>query len=112
MAQTPVTREAGEAARDAALAVPGVAGLHGGRVGEVALLLPGARIEGLRPARRDDTSGIAVHVIYDVDSGCEIQAVADDVRAAVAATGEYPFVDVVVADAVRASQQPAGPTAQ
>ncbi|QYH20277.1 hypothetical protein JKI95_05040 [Corynebacterium aquatimens] len=103
MAQTSVTREAGEAARDAALAVPGVAGLHGGRVGEVALLLPGARIEGLRPARRGETLGLEIHVVYDVDSDREIMAVAEDVRSAVAAAGEFAFVDVVVADAVRSS---------
>ena len=112
MAQTSVTREAGEAARNAALSVPGVAGLHGGRVGDVALLLPGARIEGLRLARHGEASGLEVHVVYDVDSEREISAVAEDVRTAVLGSGDYAFVDVVVADAVRASADATKQTTQ
>lgn len=107
MAQTSVSRETGEAARDAALAVPGVAGLDGGRVGEVALLLPGTRIEGVRALRRGETPGLEVHIVYNVDSGREITAVADDVRAAVRKATEFNVVDVVVADAVKPADTPA-----
>lgn len=119
MAQTSVTRETAEAARTAALAVPGVAGLHGGRFGEVAILLPGERIEGLRNSRRsierggdnggehgvdsDTELGLEVHVVFDVGSEREVQAVATDVREAVLQATSLGFVDVVVADAVRAS---------
>ena len=103
MAQTSVTRETAEAARTAALSVPGVAGLHGGRVGEVALLLPGERIEGLRNSHRNEEAGLEVHVVFDVGSEREVQAVAADVREAVRKATSLSFVDVVVADAVRAS---------
>lgn len=95
-----VTREQGEAARDAALAISGVAGLHGGRIGEVALLLPGERIEGVRPVHRGEGMlGIEVHVVFDVSSERPIQDVADDIRAAVAEATDLDFVDIVVADA-------------
>lgn len=115
MAQTSVTRETAEAARTAALAVPGVAGLHGGRFGEVAILLPGERIEGLRNSRHSverggdnggehgTELGLEVHVVFDVGSEREVQAVATDVREAVLQATSLGFVDVVVADAVRAS---------
>lgn len=99
MAQTSVTREQGEAAREAAIAVPGVAGLHGGRVGEVALLLSGERIEGLRPAHRGEVTGLEIHIVFDLSSNREIPAVADEVRDAVVSATSLPFVDVVVADA-------------
>lgn len=104
MAQTPVTREVGEAARKAALAVPGVAGLHGGRVGEVALLLPGERIEGIRLAHRGENgTGVEVHIAFDVSSDRDIPAVADEVREAVLTADEIDFVDVIVADAIDSS---------
>lgn len=115
MAQTSVTRETAEAARTAALAVSGVAGLHAGRFGEVAILLPGERIEGLRNSRRSVEHGgehgaehsaelgLEIHVVFDVGSEREVQAVAADVREAVLQATSLGFVDVVVADAVRAS---------
>lgn len=101
MAQTTVTRETAHAARDAALGVNGVAGLDGGRVGEVALLLPGERVEGLKHAQRGETgAGIEAHIVFDVSSGRDIESVADDVRSAILANTDFTFVDVVVADAV------------
>ena len=107
MSQTSVTRETAEAARTAALAVSGVAGLHAGRFGEVAILLPGERIEGLRNSRRSVEHGaelgLEIHVVFDVGSQREVQAVAADVREAVLQATSLGFVDVVVADAVRAS---------
>ena len=111
MSQTSVTRETAEAARTAALAVSGVAGLHAGRFGEVAILLPGERIEGLRNSRRSVEHGgehgvelgLEIHVVFDVGSEREVQAVAADVRDAVLQATSLGFVDVVVADAVRAS---------
>ena len=99
MARTPITLEVGEAVRDSALGVPGVAALDNGRVGEVALLLPKARIDGLRQVDRNDDRGIEVHIVFDTASGRDIQSVAEDVRSAVLGATALPFVDVVVADA-------------
>ena len=56
MAYTPVSREVAEGVRDAAVAVDGVAALHGGRVGEIATYLPNTRIEGLKAISRDGTA--------------------------------------------------------
>lgn len=109
MAPASVTRETGEKARDAALSVPGVAGLHGGRVGEVALLLPGTRIEGIRVANRGGAAGLEVHIVFDVSSERDVRAVADSVRDAVSRAAGVDVVDVVVADAV-ARPQPAYPS--
>lgn len=101
MAQATVTRETAHAARDAALGVDGVAGLDGGRVGEVALLLPGERVEGLKHAQHGDAgTGIEAHIVFDVSSGRDIESVADDVRSAILENTDFTFVDVVVADAV------------
>ncbi|SDM09479.1 hypothetical protein SAMN04488535_1894 [Corynebacterium mycetoides] len=97
-----ISREAGEAVRDAALSVPGVASLSDGRFGEVALLLPGTRIGGIRPATRGTGPGLAgveVHIVYAVASGRPVAHVAGEVRAAALAATGLPFVDVVVADA-------------
>lgn len=97
-----ITRAVGEAMRDAALAVPGVAGLSSGRFGEVALLLPGTRIYGIRPS--DNHDGAEIHLIYDAGSSRPIAAVADAVRKAVAAAaadvnGHFDAIDIIVADA-------------
>ncbi|WKD56844.1 hypothetical protein CAPI_01350 [Corynebacterium capitovis DSM 44611] len=97
-----MTRDVGEAAVAAALSTPGVAGLHAGRFGEVALLLPGTRIPGLRSVERASLRGIEVHLVYDVDSGLTVSAAASNARAAVSAATGAPFVDVIVADAARA----------
>lgn len=106
MAHAPLSAEQGEAARKAALGVPGVAGLYGGRVGEIALLLPGERIEGLRPAHRDNGSedaGVEMHIVLDVSADRTVTDVASDVRSAVLDATDVAFVDVVVADAVSGS---------
>ncbi|QPK83525.1 hypothetical protein G7Y29_01560 [Corynebacterium qintianiae] len=95
-----ITRESGEAIRLAVLSVPGVAGLSAGRFGEVALLLPGTRIHGLRAVDRSSAVGTEIHVVYNVDSGRPINKVAEDVRsAAAAAAPQLDFIDIIVADA-------------
>ena len=104
---TSIGSAAGNAARAAALRVPGVAGLYRGRFGEVALLLPGERI---RPSRSGGLLGIEVHIVFDVSSGLEIYGVADAVRSAVTDASEFDFVDVVVADAVATTGTTAHPT--
>lgn len=99
MAYTPVSREVAEGVRDAAVAVDGVAALHGGRVGEIATYLPNTRIEGLKAISRDGQTGFEVHFVFDVASGRKVQDVAEDVRAAVLGASDAEFVDVVAGDA-------------
>lgn len=99
MAYTPVSREVAEGVRDAAVAVDGVAALHGGRVGEIATYLPNTRIEGLKAISRDGRTGFEVHFVFDVASGRKVQDVAEDVRAAVFGASDAEFVDVVAGDA-------------
>ena len=99
MAYTPVSREVAEGVRDAAVAVDGVAALHGGRVGEIATYRPNARIEGLKAISRDGRTGFEVHFVFDVASGRKVQDVAEDVRTAVLGASDAEFVDVVAGDA-------------
>lgn len=99
MAYTPVSREVAEGVRDAAVAVDGVAALHGGRVGEVATYLPNTRIEGIKAISRDGREGFEVHFVFDVASGRKVQDVAEDVRKAVLDASDAEFVDVVAGDA-------------
>lgn len=99
MAYTPVNREVAEGVRDAAVAVDGVAALHGGRVGEIATYLPNTRIEGVKAVTRDGRNGFEVHFVFDVASGRKVQDVAEDVRTAVLGASDAEFVDVVAGDA-------------
>ena len=97
-----VTPEGVAAVRDAVLTVPGVSGVDAGRFGEVALLLPGQRLDGFRPSERDGRRGLEAHLVYDVSSGRDVRDVADDARAAIVAAtdpGSVEFVDIVVTDA-------------
>jgi hypothetical protein len=74
-----------EAVAAAALGCPFIAGLSGGRFGEVATYLPGRRVLGVRQA--DGT--VEVHVV--ACWGVPLPDVADVVRAAVAPyTGDLP----------------------
>lgn len=99
MAYTPVSREVAEGVRDAAVAVDGVAALHGGRVGEITTYLPNTRIEGVKAVTRDGRNGFEVHFVFDVASGRKVQDVAEDVRTAVLGASDAEFVDVVAGDA-------------
>ncbi|WP_410586226.1 hypothetical protein [Amycolatopsis sp. lyj-23] len=86
-----------DAARIAAavLAVPGVAGLHGGRFGEVATLGPARRVAGVRVREEDVT--IAVTARFPVVAA-ELAAA---VRAAAGVRGRA--VHVILADLVEQS---------
>jgi hypothetical protein len=77
--------------RDSVLAVPGVADLHGGVLGEVGTYLPGRRVVGVRllPDRTE------VHLV--LDTGTPLRETAERARTAVAAVRPGP-VDVVVED--------------
>ena len=84
---TPITRPASSrpdrevADRLAArlLAVPGVAALHPGRFGEVALLYPRHRVIGLRCT----PELIEVHVVVDLAAARPLAEVAEEVRGVV-----------------------------
>lgn len=87
----------------AVLAVPGVAALHGGTFGEAATYLPGRRVRGVRLG--EDGTDIHLALVF----GTPVQAVAENVRAAVAGLVTAP-VHVTVEDIVALSSgAPAGP---
>ena len=75
------------------LAVDGVADLHSGSFGEVALLYPGHRVPGLR---LDRSGRLEVHVVADLARATDLRSLSVDGRGAVG--GDRP-IDVVVADA-------------
>jgi len=83
--------ETADLAAAAALAVPGVSGLHGGEFGTVATYLPGRRITGI--SIRDDACAVHVTLRYPAD----LIATADRVRDAVRAVVGVP-VDVTIED--------------
>ncbi|MEJ5943810.1 hypothetical protein WDZ17_00690 [Pseudokineococcus basanitobsidens] len=87
----------------AALAAPGVVSLHGGSLGEVATLLPGRRVRGVRLDGPD--GGTQVHVVATTTT--PIPTTAQAVRAAVGAVVDGP-VHVVVGDVATPAEQ-AGP---
>ncbi|MDH6680916.1 putative alkaline shock family protein YloU [Rhodococcus sp. LBL1] len=89
----PATQElsAAERAAEAALAVPGVTGLHGGEFGAVATYLPGRRVTGIRID--DESCSVHVTVRYPAD----LFATAERIRAAVRTVVEVP-VDVTIED--------------
>ncbi|WP_163512341.1 hypothetical protein [Fodinicola acaciae] len=84
------------AVAEAVLACPGVAGLRGGRFGDIATYLPGRRIDGVRLRPDGVTIGLAVHF------GQSVFAVSAAVRLVVRdVIGDVP-VDVAVDDVVAA----------
>jgi hypothetical protein len=76
----------------AALAVPGVTGLHGGAYDEIATVLPGRRIRGLR--LDEDACGVHVAVGWDAD----MPHVAAAIRASLAPLTGDRTVSVTVED--------------
>ncbi|MCS5478457.1 hypothetical protein NYP18_02195 [Corynebacterium sp. YIM 101645] len=75
-------------------AIPGVAGLHAGRFGEVALLYPRHRVNGLRVS----PTALEVHLIVDLAAPRPLAEIAAEVRAVVAGFLDTE-VDVFFADA-------------
>ncbi|WP_238419876.1 hypothetical protein [Gordonia sp. 'Campus'] len=75
----------------AALAVPGVSGLHSGVFGEVATYLPGERVSGVS---LDDDAG-AIHIVVDVSH--DLHGVAAQVRDAAEEIAARP-ITVTIAD--------------
>ncbi|RSZ64487.1 hypothetical protein EAH68_04695 [Corynebacterium hylobatis] len=75
-------------------AIPGVAGLHAGRFGEVALLYPRHRVRGLRVT----PTVLEVHLVVDLAAPRPLPEISAQVRAVVADFLETE-VDVFFADA-------------
>ena len=90
----PVERTLADLLAAGILAVPGVAGLHAGRYGEVALLYPRHRVNGLRRT----PSALEVHLVVDLARPRPLAEVAAKVRDVVAQWLDVP-VDVHFADA-------------
>jgi hypothetical protein len=80
----PVPLNPAEVVAAAALAVPGVVRLHGGRFGELATYLPGRRVIGVRI----DDEGTEVHVV--VTDHVPVHATAARVQRAVSAIAPMP----------------------
>jgi uncharacterized alkaline shock family protein YloU len=78
------------------LACDGVAGLRGGRFGDVATYLPGRRIDGVRLRPEGVTVAVAVHF------GQSVFAVAEVIRAVVRDVIGDVNVDVTIDDVVAA----------
>ncbi|MDS1115639.1 Asp23/Gls24 family envelope stress response protein [Gordonia westfalica] len=74
---------------DAVLAVPGVTGLHGGLLGEVATYLPGRRVAGIVL----DADVGEIHIVADMSS--DLQTVAATVRDTAERIAGRPFAVVV-----------------
>ncbi|MGH9265214.1 MAG: hypothetical protein ACRD1D_11035 [Acidimicrobiales bacterium] len=91
-----------EAVAAAALGCPLIAGLTGGRFGEVATYLPGRRIVGVREVE----GTIEVHVV--ARWGRPLPEVADVVRAAVAAHAGAQPVAVFIDDIEVPEEVPVG----
>lgn len=87
-------RSDSERVADAVRAVPGVADLHAGAVGDAVTLLPGRRVPGVR-LTQDATE---VHVA--VEHGHPVRDVADAVRRATRTVLDDRPVTVVVEDVV------------
>ncbi|WP_394280820.1 hypothetical protein [Corynebacterium sp.] len=96
-------------AQAAVLAIDGVAAMHPGRYGEVALLYPHERVVGLKPLARDGEEGLEAHVVVDVDAGRNVYDVAEAVRHTVRNATGLNMVDVTIGDVISSSQGASGP---
>jgi hypothetical protein len=90
----PVARAVADRLAEEIRAVSGVAGLHGGRFGEVALLYPRHRVSGLRAT----PTALEVHLVVDLTNPRPLAEIATQVRTLVAGLLDTE-VDVHFADA-------------
>ena len=85
-----LTADTARAIAAAVVGLEGVAKLSPGRFGEVSLLFPGERINGIsRPSPRDDTH-LELHVVVDVSAGVPLAALGETVRDTSAPRGPAP----------------------
>ncbi|MBY4574009.1 hypothetical protein ACN94_10480 [Gordonia paraffinivorans] len=85
----PPARELVDEVAEAVLAVPGVTGLHGGLLGEVATYLPGRRVAGIA---LDDEAG-EIHIVADLSH--DLRSVAATVRNTAEQLAGRPFTVIV-----------------
>lgn len=93
-------RDSAEELAQAITDLDGVAGLSGGRFGEVAMLFPGGRVRGLHVTSSSDDSGpqrLEVFIVADGSRLSDLTALADKVRTLATGYVDLP-VDVTVAD--------------
>ncbi|MCK7637505.1 hypothetical protein [Corynebacterium pygosceleis] len=101
MQPDPISLEQAETLRDEILSLPGVAGMHGGQFGEVAMLYPGTRVRGLHlftPRGRPDETRMEVHLIADLSQLPDLGELAEKVRTVTERYVTEP-VDVFFSDA-------------
>lgn len=92
--------------RAAVLAVAGVVDLHPGPFGEVATLLPGRRVRGVRLTDGSDAGGVSeVHVV--VDTSAPVTSTAAAVHVALSRLG-LARVHVVIGDVRTTAHDEAG----
>ncbi|MBV7292742.1 hypothetical protein [Corynebacterium sp. TAE3-ERU16] len=101
MQPDPIPLAQAETLRDEILALPGVAGMHGGQFGEVAMLYPGTRVRGLHlftPRGRPDETRMEIHLIADLSQLPDLGKLAEEIRTI---AGRYvpDTVDVFFSDA-------------
>lgn len=94
----------------AVLSVPGVAGLHGGRYGEIATYLPGRRVRGVRIEPEDPHAAagagrVEVHVVARYPT--PVGTLASRIRTRLAPLAGDRAVDVYVEDYTVADEAPA-----
>ncbi|QGU02896.1 hypothetical protein CKALI_10205 [Corynebacterium kalinowskii] len=74
------------------LAINGVASMHRGQFGEIALLFPGSRVPGIRCSNE----GVEVHVVAKRTAG-DLHKLADAIRTQASSHTDAP-VDVYIGD--------------
>lgn len=103
----PLTADQAEAVAAAITALDPVAGLDGGRFGEVALLFPGRRVTGLREAAGRLAAHVRLRVAGPGDG--DLRPRLDEVRAAARGAlgpGDDRPIDVVLADVTGGEGRP------
>lgn len=95
----------GQAVRE----VPGVAGIYGGHLGEIATYGPGGRVSGVRVRREAGLVQVEVHLTMTYAPTLNVLALAETVRRRLAAevarlaASRVGTIDVVVADLAAAT---------
>lgn len=77
-------------------AIPGVADMHSGRFGEVALYYPRTRVRGLKQSTGENPR-FEVHIVADLSAQPQLYDLAEEVRTVAAQAQPLP-VDVTIAD--------------
>ena len=92
MSSDDTTETAADRVAAAVLEVPGVSGLHGGVLGEVATYLPGRRVAGVRLA--DEVTDVHVVLAWGAPVAATAEAVRETVRSLVPGAVHVTVEDV------------------